>query len=37
MIQNYHFPKKAVLLLGNEKLGTPSEYIDVLDEAIEIP
>jgi len=36
-IEKFKFPDKCILLLGNESLGTPVEYIQVMDEFIEIP
>eukprot|EP00742_Colponemidia_sp_Colp-10_P012885 GILJ01014505.1.p1 GENE.GILJ01014505.1~~GILJ01014505.1.p1 ORF type:complete len:1557 (+),score=304.04 GILJ01014505.1:174-4673(+) len=33
----YQFPKKAVLLLGREREGIPVEFIQMLDDCIEIP
>eukprot|EP01114_Cavostelium_apophysatum_P000711 TRINITY_DN10647_c0_g1_i2.p1 TRINITY_DN10647_c0_g1~~TRINITY_DN10647_c0_g1_i2.p1 ORF type:complete len:123 (+),score=7.95 TRINITY_DN10647_c0_g1_i2:212-580(+) len=34
---DFKFPKKSVLLLGKEKEGIPVEYLNVLDQCIEIP
>ncbi len=34
---NFTFPKKCVLVLGKEKEGIPTEYIQILDQCIEIP
>jgi len=36
-LTEYKFPKKSVLLLGKEKEGIPVEFIQMLDECIEIP
>jgi tRNA(Leu) C34 or U34 (ribose-2'-O)-methylase TrmL len=36
-IQSYNFPRKVAILLGKEQEGIPVEYIDMLDECIEIP
>ncbi|EFA85995.1 TAR RNA loop binding protein [Heterostelium album PN500] len=36
-LNEYKFPEKAVLLLGKEKEGIPTEYINLLDKCIEIP
>ncbi|KAL4503236.1 hypothetical protein ABPG72_000842 [Tetrahymena utriculariae] len=37
MIQHQEFPDKCILLLGREKTGIPLEYIEILDECVEIP
>ncbi|EGG23623.1 TAR RNA loop binding protein [Cavenderia fasciculata] len=36
-ITEFQFPNKCVLLLGKEKEGIPTEYINLLDKCIEIP
>ena len=36
-LQDFQFPKKSVILLGNEKEGLPVEYIQLLDGCVEIP
>eukprot|EP01133_Synstelium_polycarpum_P001010 gene1010-1147_t len=36
-LESFKFPAKAVLLLGKEKEGIPTEYINLLDQCIEIP
>lgn len=36
-IQNYTFPDKTVLLLGNERRGIPVELLQLLDASVEIP
>ncbi|RKP17506.1 alpha/beta knot, partial [Rozella allomycis CSF55] len=36
-IQDYVFPKKVLVLLGNEKDGIPAEYLSLLDAYLEIP
>ena len=36
-IQSYVFPRKLAILLGKEQEGIPAEFIDMLDECIEIP
>ncbi|XP_064483769.1 probable methyltransferase TARBP1 isoform X2 [Ornithodoros turicata] len=36
-LQQYRFPKKSLLLLGNEKEGLPVELIQLLDVCVEIP
>ncbi|CAG5120656.1 unnamed protein product, partial [Candidula unifasciata] len=36
-LQDYQFPKKTLLLLGNEKEGIPVELIQLLDVCVEIP
>ena len=33
----YAFPKKVVLLLGDERRGVPVELLDVVDQCVEIP
>ncbi|KAL4503968.1 hypothetical protein ABPG72_022598 [Tetrahymena utriculariae] len=37
MIQHQEFPDKCILLFGREKTGIPLEYIEILDECVEIP
>ncbi|XP_057312949.1 probable methyltransferase TARBP1 isoform X2 [Hydractinia symbiolongicarpus] len=37
MIAEYKFPKKTVLILGNEKAGIPVDVIQHLDDCVEIP
>lgn len=34
---NFKFPKKSVLLLGDEKFGIPPELLQVVDHCLEIP
>lgn len=36
-IHQYAFPRKTVLVIGNERSGLTEEHLDLLDEAIEIP
>ncbi|XP_050668616.1 uncharacterized protein LOC126967945 isoform X2 [Leptidea sinapis] len=36
-LQTFKFPKKTVLLLGNEKDGVPCNLLPVMDHCIEIP
>ena len=36
-ILEYAFPRKAVLIIGNERLGIEDEILRVLDAAVEIP
>ncbi|KAG0425148.1 hypothetical protein HPB47_027678 [Ixodes persulcatus] len=36
-LHEYRFPKKTLLLLGNEKEGLPVELIQLLDVCVEIP
>jgi len=36
-ILDYAFPRKTVLLLGEEQRGIPADYIHLLDECVEIP
>ncbi|KAM7288999.1 putative methyltransferase TARBP1 [Ixodes scapularis] len=36
-LHDYRFPKKTLLLLGNEKEGLPVELIQLLDVCVEIP
>lgn len=36
-LHDYKFPKKTLLLLGNEKEGLPVELIQLLDVCVEIP
>ncbi|KAK9694036.1 SpoU rRNA Methylase family [Popillia japonica] len=36
-LHNYTFPKKCVLVLGNEKEGIPSRIFPFLDVCLEIP
>ena len=36
-LEDFQFPKKSVILLGNEKEGLPVEYIQLLDGCVEIP
>ena len=36
-LQEFQFPKKSVIVLGNEKEGLPVEYIQLLDGCVEIP
>ncbi|GAM19924.1 hypothetical protein SAMD00019534_030990 [Acytostelium subglobosum LB1] len=36
-LEEYKFPEKTVILLGKEKEGIPTEYINLLDRCIEIP
>ncbi|RWS13919.1 putative methyltransferase TARBP1-like protein [Dinothrombium tinctorium] len=37
MLNQYKFPKKSLVVLGNEKEGLPVEYLQQLDVCIEIP
>jgi len=36
-LSTFDYPKKTLLLLGNEKEGIPVEYLQLLDRCIEIP
>ncbi|KFM82996.1 putative methyltransferase TARBP1, partial [Stegodyphus mimosarum] len=36
-LTNYKFPRKSVLLLGHEKEGLPVDFIQLLDDCVEIP
>ena len=36
-LNEFKFPKKSVILLGNEKEGIPVELIQLLDVCVEIP
>ena len=36
-IHEYAFPRKAALVIGNERTGLTQELLDVLDEVVEIP
>lgn len=36
-LEQFKFPEKCVLLLGEEKKGIPISYLKLLDECIEIP
>ena len=36
-LQEYTFPQKTVLLLGNEKRGIPVDLLQLLDASVEIP
>jgi tRNA guanosine-2'-O-methyltransferase len=36
-IENYQFPEKTVLLLGKEKEGIPVEFLQLVDQCVEIP
>ncbi len=36
-IENFTFPDKTVLLLGKEKEGIPVEFLQVVDQCVEIP
>eukprot|EP00002_Diphylleia_rotans_P039497 TRINITY_DN9174_c0_g1_i4.p1 TRINITY_DN9174_c0_g1~~TRINITY_DN9174_c0_g1_i4.p1 ORF type:complete len:1581 (-),score=308.85 TRINITY_DN9174_c0_g1_i4:104-4393(-) len=36
-LEDYSFPTRAVLLLGKEKEGIPVEYLQLVDQCIEIP
>jgi tRNA G18 (ribose-2'-O)-methylase SpoU len=36
-IHEYAFPRKTLLVLGNERAGIPSETLELLDAAVEIP
>ena len=36
-VEEFVFPEKCVLLLGNEKEGMPIKYIQLMDACIEIP
>lgn len=37
MLNNFRFPKKTVLLLGDERMGVPAELIRYVDHTVEIP
>ncbi|CDW83820.1 rrna methylase family [Stylonychia lemnae] len=37
MLNEYKFPSKCILLLGKEKEGIPQQYLNILDQCIEIP
>jgi tRNA G18 (ribose-2'-O)-methylase SpoU len=34
---DYQFPRRSVLLLGNERLGIQSELLELMDDLVEIP
>ncbi len=36
-IQNFTFPEKCLLLLGDEKQGIPIQFLKILDKCVEIP
>uniref|UniRef100_A0A673BT74 tRNA (guanosine(18)-2'-O)-methyltransferase TARBP1 n=1 Tax=Sphaeramia orbicularis TaxID=375764 RepID=A0A673BT74_9TELE len=36
-LQEYHFPEKTLLLLGNEREGIPANLLQMLDVCVEIP
>ena len=36
-IEDYEFPEKTVLLLGKEKEGIPVEFLQLVDQCVEIP
>lgn len=36
-IYNYHFQRRSVLVIGNERLGIDDEVMSLLDDVIEIP
>ncbi|MCJ8749174.1 hypothetical protein PDJAM_G00173290 [Pangasius djambal] len=36
-LQNYRFPEKTLLLLGNEREGIPADLLQLLDVCVEIP
>uniref|UniRef100_A0A665X6P0 tRNA (guanosine(18)-2'-O)-methyltransferase TARBP1 n=1 Tax=Echeneis naucrates TaxID=173247 RepID=A0A665X6P0_ECHNA len=36
-LQDYHFPEKTLLLLGNEREGIPANLLQMLDVCVEIP
>ena len=36
-LQEFEFPRKTVLLLGNERAGIPVELIGLVDHCVEIP
>ncbi|KAM9450224.1 putative methyltransferase TARBP1 isoform 1-T1 [Clarias gariepinus] len=36
-LQNYRFPEKTLLLLGNEREGIPVDLLQLLDTCVEIP
>lgn len=36
-LQNYNFPEKTLLLLGNEREGIPANLLQLLDVCVEIP
>ena len=36
-IEDYKFPEKTVLLLGKEKEGIPVEFLQLVDQCVEIP
>ncbi|KAM9955878.1 hypothetical protein ACTFIW_002084 [Dictyostelium discoideum] len=37
LLNKFEFPQKSVLVLGKEKEGIPTEFINLLDKCIEIP
>jgi tRNA guanosine-2'-O-methyltransferase len=37
VLTDYKFPEKCVILLGKEKEGIPQEYLEILDQCVEIP
>lgn len=36
-IHHYTFPRKAALVIGNERTGLTQELLDELDDVVEIP
>ena len=36
-LATFEFPKRSLILLGEEKHGIPAQYIPLLDECIEVP
>ena len=36
-IENYNFQRKTAILLGKEQEGIPPEFIDMLEDCVEIP
>ncbi|NIL95804.1 MAG: TrmH family RNA methyltransferase [Planctomycetales bacterium] len=36
-LYDYHFPRRAVLVVGNERSGLGAEILQLLDDVVEIP
>lgn len=36
-LESFKFPKKSILLLGREKQGLPVEYLNIVDDCVEVP
>ncbi len=36
-MHTYHFPRRAVLVIGNERTGLDSSILELLDDVVEIP